>query len=272
MPLTRQSTVVGKKRTYRGKKVTRRRPYRKYTRPGNSLIKSSKAVGYDNVSLFGTAGAGLGGDPVEWHLIKPLSLNRVSNSVPDDDARQSNTIFVRNCSTKIELFPSKRYVQPFQMRICYGYFKGDAGAGTQSLTAASMKSVYDSINDRLWDRENAGKQDFKWNYSKVYTFNPRQIYDEDPEEGDHVGADRVMVANWQPRKFGVNMKFNRRFSFANADADSLDGWQPIICIQCKPIPGGNQFTRPTVSTGADTGAYPSPRLHINSTTYFSDVR
>ena len=244
----------------------------KFTKPTHAIIKSCRAVGYNNISLFGTSGVGLGGDPQEWHLIKPLNLTRVSNAAPDDDKRQSNTVFARNCSTHIELFPSKRYLQPFQMRIAYGYFKGTNAAGAQSLNAEAVKNLYPGVNDRLWDRENAGKQDFKWKYSRTYTFNPQQIYDEDTEEGDHMGPDRTLVANWVPRKFKCNFKFNRRFTYENADGDSLDGWMPIVAIQLKPIPGANGFTRPSVPTGADTGAYPSPRLHINSTTYFNDVR
>lgn len=263
----------------RGRQTGRRRVkfgkiyrYRKkYTKPTHAVIKSHKSVGYDNVSLFGTSGAGLGGDPQEWILIKPLNLNRVTNAAPDDNDRQANTINARNVSTKIELFPSKRYKQPFQMRIAYGYFKGTNSGGSQTLNAEALKSLYPDVNDALWDREAAGKQDFKWKYHRTYTMTPRNIYDEDTEEGDHVGADRTLVANWMPRKFGINFKFNRRFTYENEDGDSLDGWMPIVAIQCKPIPGGSQFTRPALPTSADIGAFPSPRLSINTTMYFNDV-
>ena len=271
MPLKRQSTYVGKKKAKAGSKP--RRYKRKFTRPANAIVKCHNAAGYQDVSLFGSDGMlQPAGDPIEWHLIKPLALNRVANSAPDDNDRQSNTIYVRNCSTSIEVLPSKRYLGPIQIRLCMGWYKGDNAAGTQALTAANMKTIYPNINDHLFDRDHQGKQDFKWIWQRTYTLGPKNIYDEDTEEGDHTGADRVLVANWMPKKMKVNFRFNRKHTFANADADSLDGWQPLIAIQCKPLPGGLQFTRPTLPASADTGSNPGPRFVIKSATYFSDIR
>lgn len=244
----------------------------KFTKPTHAVIKCNRLSGYDDVSLFGTSSMQGSSDPIEWHMIHPLHLTRVSNAAPNDNARQSNTINARNCSVKFEVFPSKRLIQNFQIRICYGYWTGDAAAGTSQLTADMLKTIYPHINDTLFDRDTPAKQDFKWKYTRTYTLTPRQIYDEDTEEGDHAGADRTLVANWTPRRFKVNFKFNRRHTYANADADSLNGWQPIIAIQCKACPGGNQFTRPTVPGGADYGNYPGPRMSIASSTYFNDVR
>ena len=274
MPLQRQRTYVGKKRrkSSRRKRVPRRKYQNKFTRPVHAVVKSKTLTGYDNVSLFGSDGMlQPATDPIEWHLIKPLNLNRVANTEPDDNDRQANTIFARNASCHMEVFPSKRYLGNFQIRICYGYFRGDNSVGSQTLTSTNMKTIYPEINTKLWDRDHAGKQDFKWKYQKTYTLCPRQVYDEDTEEGDHTGADRVLVANWMPRKFRMNFKFNRRHTFANSDGDSLDGWMPIIAIQCKQIPGGLQFTRPSLPTSADTGSNPGPRFEIATTTYWSDV-
>lgn len=272
MPLARQSTHVRTKR--KGRAGAKKKRYqRKFTRPASAIVKTHNHVGLQDVSLFGADGMlQPAGDPIEWHLIKPLGLNRVANSAPDDNDRQSNTIFVRNCSVKAEILPSKRYLSPIQIRLCMGWFKGDSAAGTQQMNAANLKTIYPRINDALFDRDHQGKQDFKWVYSRSYTIGPKNIYDEDTEEGDHTGADRVLVANWMPKKISCNFRFNRKHTFANADADSLDGWMPIIGIQCKPVPGGNQFTRPTLPSSADTGSNPGPRFAIKAATYFSDVR
>lgn len=239
--------------------------------PASCIIKQHNAAGYDNAALFGTSGVGEAGDPIEWHLIKPLALNRSDSTAPDETNRQSDCIWARNCKWNISVFPDKFLLQTFQMRIVYGYFKGDSGVGTQGLTAASMKNIYPDINDRLNDQDNDGKRDFYWKHSKIYTVSPKQIYDQDTEEGDHMGADRVLVANWHPLHMSGNFNFNRKQTFSSGDSDSLNGWTPVIAIQLKTLPGGNQLTRPTVPGGGTTGAYPCPRLHIKSTTYFSDV-
>lgn len=239
--------------------------------PASSVIKQHNAAGYDNAALFGTSGVGESGDPIEWHLIKPLFLTRAGGTAPDETNRQSDSIWARNCRWNIDIFPPKTCKQTFQIRIVQGYFKGDAGVGTQNLTQAVMKNIYPDIHDRLNDEDNTGKKDFYWKYQRTYTLSPKQIYDEDTEEGDHAGADRILVANWHPVHLKGNFNFNRKQTFANADADSLNGWMPVIGIQCKALPGGNQFTRPSVPGGANTGAFPCPRLHIKSTTYFSDT-
>lgn len=262
--------VKGRRRyAHNYQKVPKRR---RKTRPVNKsgpLVKRTKFVGYDNVALFGTSGVGESGDPIECHLIRPLNLNRVSNATPDDNARQSNTIFARNARCKFECFPVNTYIQPFQIRVAYGYFNGDAGVGTQQLTSAQVKAIYPDINDNLYDQDNEQKKDFKWIYSRTYTMSPKQIWDSDPDDTAEAGSLR---ANWFPKRFYINFKFNKRHSYANSDGDSLDGGCPIIMLQVKPLPGGNGFTRPTVPAGGNTGAYPCPRFHINNTTFFSDIK
>ena len=239
--------------------------------PASSIIKQHNLTGYDNAALFGTSGVGESGDPIEWHLMKPLFLTRAGGTSPSETERQSDCIWARNCRFNIDVFPGKQVKQTFQLRVLYGYFKGDAGVGTQNLTAAAMKGIYPDIHDRPSDDESDGKKDFYWKHQRTYTMSPRQIYDEDTEEGDHTGADRVLVANWHPIHIKGNFNFNRKQTYSNADADSLNGWMPIIAIQCKPLPGGNSFTRPSVPGGGETGAFPCPRLHIKATTYFSDI-
>lgn len=247
--------------------------YKKPKNPGNMTItKCHKFAGHDDMSLFGNVyGSPESNDPVEWYVFSPLILNRVANSVPSDTDRQSNRIFARNSRAEFQVIPSKRYIQGFQIRVCSGYFKGDDNVGTQGLTKTIMKTIYPEIHTSLNTKQNPATDDFKWNYSKTYTFLPKQIYDEDTEEGDHMGADRVLVALWQPKTIVVNFKHNNVKTFEGADGDSLNGWNPIICIQCKPLEGATQFTRPTLPSSADIGTAPSPRIHSKMETYFSDI-
>jgi hypothetical protein len=286
MPLARTTTTVGKNRAFQGrrharwgkKRVYRRKPrrqqrFRRYTAPSvRPLIKGHKFAGHDDMSLFGTAPAGGESyDPKEWYIFNPLMLNRISNATPSDTDRQSNQIFARNSRAEFQIIPSKRCIQGFQVRLCAGFFKGDDNKGTQGLVSNDLKVIYPDIHTLLNSKQNPATDDFKWNYSKTYTFVPRQIYDEDTEEGDHTGADRTLVALWTPRTIKFNFKFMRKHSYEGADGDSLNGWNPIICLQCKPLEGGTTFTRPTLPASADVGVNPSPRIHSSMLTYFNDI-
>ena len=289
MPLARQSTSVGYQhnRHFQGRRnagpgrrkkkfYKNRRPFRRYRSVGGSnltQIKAQKFAGHDDMSLFGTAPAGGESyDPKEWYIFNPLMLNRVSNATPSETDRQTNQIFARNTRAEFQFIPSKRCIQGIQVRIACGWFKGDDNKGTQGLVSNDLKTIYPDVHTLLQTKQNAATADFKWNYSKVYTMMPRQIYDEDTEEGDHTGADRVLVALWYPRTIKYNFKFNRKHTYEGADGDSLNGWNPIICLQCKPLEGGTAFTRPTLPASPDVGVNPGPRIHSNMTTYFSDIR
>lgn len=279
MPLTRTRTTVGKRKTSRPrrnqyrKKPFKKKVYRKRRNAGSmAVIKGHKFAGHDDMSLFGTAPAGGESyDPKEWYIFSPLMLNRVSNATPSDSNRQSDTIFARNSRAEFQFIPSKRCIQGFQVRVCAGYFKGDDNKGTQGLVSNDLKVIYPEIHTKLQTKQNKATDDFKWNYSRTYTFVPKQIYDEDTEEGDHTGADRVLVALWTPKTIKVNFKYFAKKTFESADGDSLNGWNPIIALQCKPLEGGTAFTRPTLPASADVGVNPSPRIHSSMLTYFSDI-
>jgi hypothetical protein len=288
MPITRQRTVVGNPRafsgrkharTYRGKRrVYRKKPYRKqrfrrYTAPAvRPLIKGHKFAGHDDMSLFGTAPAGGESyDPKEWYIFNPLMLNRISNASPSDTDRQSNAIFARNSRAEFQFIPSKRCIQGFQVRLCAGWFKGDDNKGTQGLVSNDLKVVYPEMHTLLNTKQNPATDDFKWIYSKTYTFIPRQIYDEDVSEGDTMGDDRVLVALWTPKTIKFNFKYMSKKTYEGADGDSLNGWNPIIALQCKPLEGGTAFSRPTLPGSADTGNNPGPRIHSSMLTYFNDI-
>lgn len=272
---SRQGTVVGRSsrghRNVGGYKGRKNRKGRKVMKPPQ-VIKGHKFAGHDDMALFGTAPAGgETNDPVEWFIFNPLMLNRIANSAPSDTDRQSNKIYARNTKHSIQIIPSKRCIHPFQVRICTGYFKGDDNKGTQGLVKNDLKVIYPDIASKLQTRQNAATADFYWKTQRTYTFTPRQIYDEDTEEGDHTGADRVLVASWRPRTIHVNFKYNRTHTYEGADGDSLNGWNPIIAVQVKPMAGHTDFTRPTLPSTGDTGANPCPRVQSSMTTYFSDI-
>ena len=269
-PIIRKA-ISKAKATTRKVNAKNKQLYRPSFIPASCVIKSKTLTGYSNVSLFGTSGVGESGDPIEWHLIRPLNLTRVSNAAPSKTDRQSDSIWARNTKFELNIFPSKAYHQNFQVRVCYGYFKGDVGVGSQQLSAATMKTIYPGITDKLNDKDNSGKTDFYWKWEKTLYLSPNFIYDSDLEEGDHMGNDRTLIANWRTKRLFLNFNYNRKQTYANSDADSLNGYLPIIAIQCKPQPGNNQFTRPSVPAGGETGAYPSPRMSVMSTTYFSDI-
>lgn len=240
--------------------------------PASCIIKNLTLTGYDDQSLFGNDGVMQGAsDPIEWHMIKPLNINRVAMTNPDPKARQSDSIWARNTKFKMEVFPSKRNIHGCQIRVVYGYYKGDSNQAIQGLSVDNLKSIYPKINDKLQDREHSGKQDFYWKNSQTWTFTPHQVFDEDTEEGDHTGVDRVLVALHKPHTFYANFNYNRKMTYENDDGDSLNGYLPIIAVQCKPIPGGSQLTRPTLPASADYGNNPSPRVSIDCSTYFSDI-
>lgn len=268
-----------KRNTSRGNKRHRVAPAKKTGKrhnlktPGTMVqVKAHKFAGHDDMSLFGIAPSG--GeihDPKEWYIFAPLMLNRVANSAPSQNNRQSDTIFARNSKAEFQFIPSKRCIQGFQVRVVCGFFKGDDNKGTQGLVSNDLKTIYPDINTKLYTRENSATADFKWKYSKVYTFVPKQIYDEDTEEGDHVGADRVLVALWTPKTIHVNQKHFSKKTYESADGDSLNGWNSIIALQCKPLEGGTAFTRPTLPSQADNGTNPGPRIHSSMVTYFSEI-
>ena len=178
MPLARTRTTVGQRKTGRrnnnGKKMYgKKKVYRKKPQgPGQMVqIKAHKFAGHDDMSLFGTAPAGGESyDPKEWYIFSPLMLNRVANSAPSQNNRQSDTIFARNTRGEFQFIPSKRCISGFQVRVVMGYFKGDDNKGTQGLVSNDLKTIYPDIHTKLQTRENAATADFKWNYSRTYTF------------------------------------------------------------------------------------------------------
>lgn len=262
------------RKNVRGNRYNKRPRFKRYRNPASMrcITKTHKFAGHDDMSLFGNVyGSPESTDPVEWYVFQPLTLNRVSNASPSDNNRQSNKIYARNSRAEFQFIPSKRCIQGFQVRVVSGFFKGDDNVGTQGLTKNIMKTIYPDIHTKLNTKENPATDDFKFKYSRTYTFVPKQIYDEDTEEGDHTGADRVLVALWTPKTIKVNLPYNRVHTYESADGDSLNGWCPIICIQCKPLEGGTQFSRPTLPASADVGTNPSPRIHSSMLTYFSDL-
>lgn len=275
--LSRQSTTVGrgKGRRARVSGFRKKRQYKKKRKPTihpslRPLVKCQKFAGHDDMSLFGSVyGSPESNDPKEWYIFNPLMLNRINRTVPSDTDRQSNQIFARNSRAEFQFIPSKRCIQGFQVRVAWGYFKGDDNKGTQGLVSNDLKVIYPEIHTKLKTKQNPATDDFAWKGSRTVTFIPRQIYDENGSD-DATGAES-MVALWTPKNINVNFPYWAKKTYEGADGDSLNGWNPIIALQCKPLEGGTQFSRPTLPASADAGSNPSPRIHSNMSTYFSDM-
>lgn len=239
-----------------------------------TIIKRHAFSGIDRICPFGTSPNGLN-SAESFRVFLPLALNKDTTNANASDLnnRESARIYARNCQFKCNVQASTKYIQPFQMRIMAGYYKGDDNDGTQGhgLSPSTLKTLYPEINDLPYTK-NIGQRDYYWKYRKTFNFCPRQLYDGEDEYPGQADQSEVNRALWMPRSFGYNFRFNRIHEFEDADADSLNGWTPLIVVQCLPLEGGTMFTRPDIETDLDNnqGASPTPVLHCSMVTYFND--
>lgn len=240
-----------------------------------TVIKRHDFAGVNQLMPFGTSQNGLI-TAQTMRVFAPLQLNKDgSNSASADfHNRESQRIYARNCMFKMNVQPHRQYVQPFQIRLLCGYYKGDDNDGTQGvgLTPAALKVLYPNINDAVYTK-NTGHKDYYWKYRKTFTFCPRQLYNgiqEYPTEDDQSEIDSAL---WLPKDISYNFRFNRIHEYEDSDSDSLNGWTPIIVVQCMPLEGGQVFTRPNIESDIASGSIgttPSPLLRISMITYFND--
>lgn len=212
-----------------------------------------------------------------FYTMFPLNLNRTNANAPANDwaDRESSKIYARNCTFQMRVKPDNLFLEPFYIRILAGYFKGDDNVGTQGLTNASLKSLYPEIDTGIYTKH-TGQRDFYWKYQKRRLVCPKQIYDAngsddaDPIPGVPLSGEpmRALVC---PFTMNYNFKFNRIHEYEGGDGDSLQGWTPVIAVQCLPLEGNDPFQRKTLE--GDTtkpGSRPGPILDIVATTYFND--
>lgn len=236
--------------------------------PASCLIKTDVQTGYTNQALFGSDDDGQTSH--DWHIWSPLQMNRSTENY-DGTRRVTNALWARNTRFELEVYPSKQCLTGFQMRIAYGYFKGDSNLAIQGITRDNLSTVYPLINSKLRDdKQHTGKSDFYWKGVQNWTFIPEQIYDENGSD-DHPMGSEPMVALYKPKKFFMNFPYNRKITYENSDGDSQNGWKPLIAVQCLTIPGNGHLTRPTVPSSADHGTNPCPRITARCATYFSDI-
>lgn len=266
-----KKAVAKARRTQRKVNAKNRVNFKPSFIPASCIIKNDTLSGWQDVSVFGTPDGGQT-DPTEWQIIRPLNMNRYAPThqlAYDGKVRTTNAIWARNTKFDLEIMPQKTNLGGFQIRMIYGYFKGDSNVATQGLTAAGLKVLYPNINSRLSDREVEGKQDFYWKHKETHTIMPHQIYDENGSD-DKTGVE-AMVALYRPKTIYGNFHYNRKITYENSDGDSQDGWLPMIAFQVKPLPGLNQLTRPTIPSDPNHGNNPAPRLNLRCSTYFSDI-
>lgn len=236
------------------------------------IVKRHAFPGMDRIRPFGNSVDGLIVGQT-FRVFYPLLMAKsVSNSNADDFGnRESNRIYARNCKFTCNVQPPPTLTEPFQIKMMCGYFKGDDNIGTGQLTNAQLKTLYPEIHNFPYTK-NVGQRDFYWKYTKIITMCPKQLYngtDETYPAEDESQADRAL---WMPRTINYNFKFNKLFTYETDEGDALNGWVPLIALQCQPLEGGTAFTRPNNEAGFSDpkGANPGPLLHMNMVTYFND--
>lgn len=236
-----------------------------------TITKKHLFPGISSMRSFGSDDNDSGIVPNQTFAVyHPLNMARATGNAPGDDwnNRESCKIYARNCRFQVTIRPDKLFLEPFQVRLLAGYFKGDDNAGTQSITPAALKTLLPEIDTGIYTRH-IGNRDFYWKYQKTITICPKQIYDANGSD-DAVGAE-TLNALVCPVNMSYNFKFNKVHDYEGNDGDSLQGWAPLIALQCMPMPGNSAFQRKTLE--ADTtnpGSRPGPITDVVMTTYFND--
>lgn len=242
------------------------------------ITKKHLFPGYNGIRPFGsdTHDNGVVNNQ-QWKLFTPLNMSKQVGETPANDwgDRESSKIYAKNTTFKMRVTPSTDFLEPFYVRILAGYFKGDDNVGTQGLTAASMKVLYPEIDSGKYTR-NTGQRDFYWKYDKTRLVCAKQIYDSNGSDNattamGQVEAAEPMKALICPFNMDYNFIHNRVHSYEEHDGDSLQGWTPIIAVQCMPLQGNGEFTRKTLEGDLTApGLRPGPVLDVVMTTYFND--
>lgn len=263
-----------KSKTHRNKKSKQKKVVKKAVKESlakSVIVKRHAFTGLDRIMPFGMNVSNVSLD--SFRLFFPLHLSKsTANSNADDfNNRESNRIYARNCQFWCNIQPRTTCIEPFQIRIMAGYFKGDDNTGTGQLTSQALKTLYPEINDLPYTR-NTGQRDFYWKYTRTYNMCPKQLYngtDETYPAPDESQADRAL---WLPKDLKYNFRFNRLYDYEDDEGDSINGWTPLIAVQCLPLEGGTAFTRPDIETNisGNVGAYPGPLMHVSMVTYFND--
>lgn len=270
-------------RKYQAKKrPQKKRQYRKRPQYKNARLQKSimnKTVitkkhlfpGMDGIRPFGSDDNDNGViNNQTFYTTLPLNIvKQTTNSASDDWAnRESNKIYARNCTFRMRVKPDPLFLEPFYVRLLVGYFKGDDNAGTQGMTNASLKQLYPQIDSGIYTKM-VGQRDFYWKYQKTKLVCPKQIYDSNGS--DDATLTEPMRALVVPFEMSYNFKFNRIHEYESSDGDSLQGWTPIIAVQCLPLQENSPFQRKTLESNLQNpGSRPSPILDIVQTTYFND--
>lgn len=206
-----------------------------------------------------------------FYIFNPLNIEKTNTNAPADDwaNRESSKIYARNTTFSMKVKPDNLFLEPFYIKVLAGYFKGDDNAGTQSLTPASLKSLYPDIDNGIYTKH-TGQRDFYWKYQKKRLVCPKQIYDSNGSDDQQLQSEpmRALVC---PFTMTYNFRFNRVHEYESTDGDSLQGWTPVIAVQCMPLEGNSPFQRRTLEGDLQVpGSRPGPILDVVMTTYFND--
>ena len=242
------------------------------------ITKKHLHLGLDGIRPFGSDDNDNGViNNATFKVLLPLNLTRTIQNGPADDwgNRESSKIFAKNTRFNMKVRPDPLFLEPFYIRILCGYFKGDDNAGTQAITEASLKSLYPHVDTGIYTKH-TGQRDFYWKYQKTRLCCPKQIYDSNgSDDADPIpGIPLVgepMKALVCPFNMSYNFVYNSIKEYESNDGDSLQGWTPVIAIQCMPLEGNSPFQRRTLEGDlTKPGTRPGPVLDIVATTYFND--
>lgn len=259
MPLKRP-----KRNNYRKDRRGNRRKYTKKT-PANTQIKKVALTLKETKKkqLTNTAGVETWSNTSKWLVWQPLNLDK--SSTDSETQRESNMIYAMNSRLRVDIETNPVSISPYYLRFVQGWAKGDVNYPTQrtpmgQLTATEMTlkipNHYSDFN----------KDDFSIITDKLIRVTPRQIYDSSSgtSTGEETGLTDDNRGLWPQVTRNFNFKFNRKFKFSGAMASELTGWVPFFAIQL-------DRTKFALAHTGTTGAYPSPNVTHELTTYFKDI-
>lgn len=301
--MARKKYTPAQKKAY-ARRMARKRKFskkRKYNSRAKSLslnkvmskmciTKIHQFTGLEELRPFGTSVNGV--DTANWWMfdVAALARNNGGTATIDNTLRESSRIYFKNVRINLNFLPNRQCYAPLQYRYFFGYFKGDDNAGTSSLTASTLTSIYPKLTTNLKNKvpgayTTPSAQDIYVKYqSKVFTMTPKMVYDANGSDDNQTSTEIVVGSNaltegaepmrgvWLPRSHRLNFMINRQMNYESADGDSLNGWQPFFAIQCIGIE--YPFTKPNVPTEPDRtkwGNFPCPRLQADITSYFCDI-
>ena len=255
----------------KGKKLRSDARVRQLARQAISAQKELKMHKDDMVNQAPNLQANSGGGWVCW---QPTYISGgLPNAQSSDAIRMTNETWIRNFAGIANIQMSSLTINPVEIRVLKGYYKGSATPNAtvpNAFLTGGASHLSSSFPNRMvrYDKDN-----WKILEDKFFTVVPLQIYDSSGSD-DSVGNE-PMRAVWKAVNIKTNFRLNRVYRYtdqndSNETGDTLQvnpaylapgTWIPFFAIQCR-CPS-SQFTD-------YQGVNPSPTWDTKFTTYFKD--